>query len=558
MADNVGKLENTAIPNPSRMYRRWRIDEVYGLGNSPTNRHVPNVKDTVLDVDSQIEYLVTDINEDNIPTIVPLNLSGGLGITSNSTIIGTGPGLVSEGYRIYVNNKVLPRPCFIDNRVIIAGSENHYIKIFKGFKTDNSGEVVSGVFNSVNRMVSENIELEPVVIPHYPNNTYKVAKAGFLTSTLQDGEVVTVVVYSRAGNVTMKFGLVVVNTEFVRNIDASKKHITDIKLITPYLSPDDALQVNIPTGMVVQSSSFMGQVSYSDGSKAQYPVDGNKFALHGIDNYIGSRIGDSVPLVLRYSLAKGEYSNIANAVGNNYFVNKSYRLTTVESDNKYNVKLFIIPIWSEQHSRWSLAYLLYNLEREVVWNVTDYIEYTQGTSRFDGRLFGQAQQLQVAVNLDRIGGGYSYYRHVETFTITLHGPVTSEIKSSHYELAYDTDSVVARDTTILVSGSKPNYTLRLMSSLNSVDKILDRLYYSTSPLMYPFNESRPPRPTHVRISRMTKEKVVAIDELLDDISFTDNLNFSITQEPNFTLKFLQIKGVNTLELGAVGLVAQLS
>ena len=189
MSNNVGSYTGiVGIPNPTRRYTQWHIREVYGLGGAATNVHIPNVDDTVLDLMNNRLYRVVSLSSENIPTLELVNLAGISGVGRTDTILGTGPGLCSEGYRIYVNNKVTPHPCFIDNRVIIPGSGNSYIKIFKGFDVTDSSHVVSGVFNSAKRMVSENIPLENVVIPHYPANTYKVATPAHLTETLEDGE----------------------------------------------------------------------------------------------------------------------------------------------------------------------------------------------------------------------------------------------------------------------------------------------------------------------------------------------------------------------------------
>lgn len=554
MSDNVGSYSGiVAIPNPTRRYSQWHMREVYGLGNAPTNVNVPNIDDTVIDLLNNKLYRVISLTPENIPSLELVTFKGVGGVTKFDTILGTGPGLCSEGYRIYVNNKIIPHPCFIDNRVLIPGSENSHIKIFKGHDTSDANGVVSGVFNSAGRMESENIYLEHVVIPHYPVNTYKVARPGHLTETLQDGEVVTVVVYNVGGDVTMRFTLLVVNTEFVRNIDASKKHVTDITLITPYISDSDNLLIEIPLGMTTQSASFVGKVTYNDGTSTNYPVDGTKFALHGFDTYVASRLGDTMPVVLRYSLSATENANIIQTINGKHFTNKEYMLKTIESDSRYSVKLFVIPSWDNTRMQWTLSYWLYNLSRDMVIDVTRDIEYSTTSTPFDGNLYGTPQRLVVTFNIDKLGPSYTYYRHVETFEITLSHPVTEGDVSNYYVLKYDGDSIVGTHALVNVSGTTNNHILDLSNGFSDFRGLLERWYRASSPLVYAFNEDRAPEPTHARIIIGNWSREIPVGQLAQPIT---GVSTTIFNGQSVQIEFVRMTNLSRLELGKVGLVAK--
>lgn len=556
MSNNVGSYTGiVGIPNPTRRYTQWHIREVYGLGGAATNVHIPNVDDTVLDLMNNRLYRVVSLSSENIPTLELVNLAGISGVGRTDTILGTGPGLCSEGYRIYVNNKVTPHPCFIDNRVIIPGSGNSYIKIFKGFDVTDSSHVVSGVFNSAKRMVSENIPLENVVIPHYPANTYKVATPAHLTETLEDGEVVTVVVYTSAGSMSLRFTLLVVNTEFVRNIDASKKHITDISLVTPYISDSDDLVVEIPLSMTTNSASFIGKVTYSDGSSTTYPVDNDKFSLHGFDTYVASRVGDILPVVLRYALSSTENANLVNTVNGKHFINKQYSIKTVESDSRYSIKLFALPVWDTPTLRWKLQYWLYSLSRDTVIDVTRHVEPSVNSTPFIGNLFGTAQRLVVSFNMDKLGPSYSYYRHVETLEVTLNHPVTSSPVSAYYEVKYDSDSIVGSHVLARVSGPANNYTLDLSNGFGEASALVQRWYNASSPLVYPFNEDRAPYPTNVRIIIGSWSREIDVADLTKPIT---GVTTAIGNGTPVLVEFVRISNLNRLELGKVALVARMA
>lgn len=552
MANNVGSTTGiVGIPNPTRRFTPWFIEEVFGAGTAPTNTHIINVNDLVIDYDNLILYRCVAVSNTGIPSLEPVFFTGGKGMTVEETILGTGPGLASEGYRLYVNPKLIPSPFNLDNRVLFLGSEVTRFKVFKGVDITNKGRVISGVFNSANRLVSEDIPLEAVVIPNIQNNTYKVAKGGFLTEQVDDGEVLTIVTYNNAGAIQSRFMVLAVNTEFVRNIDASKKQVTNISIITPYLNANDKLLIEFPLSMVAQSGGFMGQVTYNDGTTVTYPVDGTKFSLFGFDTFVSSRLGDTCPLVLNYNLSETEYGNNVKTQGTRRFISQPYKIKTVESDNRYSVRLYVTPIWDFAKLQWKLEYWLYSLERTAPINVTNFIEYKAGTDPFNGKEFGNAQELSVALNLDNLGPSYSYFRHTETFSITMLRPVVDTLVSSYYVLQYDGDSVIAGKTVALISGENGNRTLDLSNGAPSVSILLNQWYFASQPLIYPFNEDNPPPPTHARIVINDWEREIPISDLIRPLT---GVNVPVVNGTTVTVEFLHITQTTRLYLSRVALI----
>lgn len=553
MSDNTGLP--VAINNPERRNQLYGYDEVFGLGSESSNRHVVNPGDIIVNAPENEIYWVVSVTPDGIPTIQPLDFRGSNGATREEVVLGTGPGLASEAYRIYINNSVIPHQAFVDSRVVIPGSENSYMKLFRGYDISPEGTVVSGIFNSADRLTSENIPLEKVSLPHYGNHGYKVPVDGYVTHPLVDGEVVTAVIYTNSGEVTTRFTLLVVNTEFIRNLDASSKRIVDISLNTPYLSDHDTEVVEIPLGMVAQSSSFIGTVTYSDGSTQSHSVDGSKFSLHGYETFIASNIGEIAPAVLTYTLSEGELSNFIKQQGDKRFITKPYRIKTVESDSRHKVKLFLTPYWDKSEHIWVLDYWLYSLERNVCLKVNDLVETSVNTTEFDGEKFGVAQQLTLALNLDQLGPGYHYERHVETISITLLHPVSQQRKSTYYRLNYGSGDMVGLKAIGYVNGKAGDWTLDLSNGYDDVDLLLNYWYYNTSPLRYPFNESIPPHPTHVRITIGSWVRELAIEDVNKLIT---KVTANLYNGAGIYLEFVKISGLTRLELAKMSLIAVMS
>ena len=545
----------TPIIDQDRRFNVWQMKNIYTGEINTVGRHVPNVDDLIVAYDSGWWRCTHVDYETGFSTLTPWSFNN---ITDNTedtdTIIG-GSSTTNDSYRIYVNTKTVPHVFSFDTRLKIYGSNASYIKIFKDGQVEGSS--ISAVFNSAGSMITENIELESVVIPNTVVTAIKVPKQGNLTDKIETGEVVNAVVYSNSGSVLAIFKVVAVSTNFVRTIDAGKKLITNIALITPYLSTMDDRLIEYPANLTLDSSSLVGRVTYNDGSTQRYPVDGRKFKVAGLTNYVTTQIGQTVPLVVSYTLASDEFANNVKEVGGTRFINKSYQLTTIDSDNLYSVKLFIVPYWNESNSTWMLDYYLYNLERDAVYKVTSYIEYSLNSIPYDGGAdkWGVAQEITVAVNLDRLGSSFSYYRHVQDFTITLHQSGSNSTSSGYYTIEYDANSIFGQISYANVTGSIGARVLDMSNTRTLLTNWLEVMYRSTEPLYFSFGEVSAPTPTHVKIligNNWSREIPIA-----DVLSPITGVNATIAQGTLIRLEFIANYNTKRLQLGTVGLVAKI-
>ena len=552
-------MANTGIVpiiDADRRFNTWLMSDIYTDEVGSTGRWVPNVNDLVVAYDSGWWRCTHSDIQTGYSILIPWSFTNITNNTENTdTVIVGGNSTTDDSYRIYVNTKVVPYEFSFDTRLKIYGSAASYIKIFKDGKTD--GQSISAVFNSAGGMVTENIQLENVLIPNTVVTAIKVPKQGNLTEKLETGEVVNAVVYSNSGSVIAIFKVVAVTTNFVRTLDIGKKLITNISLISPYLSSGDDRLIEYPSNMTLDSSSLVGQVTYNDGSTQRYPVDGRKFKMLGLNNYVTTQLGQTVPLVLTYTLAADEFANNVKEVGGTRFTNKTYQLTTVESDSLYSVKLFIVPVWNTPTNTWKLDYYLYSLDRDRVYLVTNYIEYGVNSRPFDGTVakWGAAQQITVSVNMDKLGPGFQYYRHVQDFTITLHQAGSNNTSSGYYTLEYDANSIFGIINYATVTKDLSNSSIIDFGNGRTVaDTWLDTVYRSTEPLYFPFGEARAPTPTHVKILiGNTWSREVPISDMLRPIT---GVNTQIVQGALIRLEFIANYNDKRLQLATVGLVAR--
>lgn len=545
------------IINKQRQHTRWNLNEIYN-GTPERGEYVPNPDDEVwswadglyrvVSVDYQTGLSVLEKHSDQ-------NLSSGL--REDDIILSSKPGTPADTFRIYVNTTVVPHVMNFDNFLHVYGTNASYLKIFKGTDVGINGDVISAQFNSSGIMITENILFESVRYPEGTIRAIKTPESGFVTDTLADGEIVTVVVYGTSGEVLSVSKLVTVLTNFIRNIDASKKQITDISLITPFLSHTDNLLLEVPINLTVDSMPMQMAVTYNDGGKTNYVIGDDKAKLLGIENFISSEMGYTADLVLTYTLGEGEFSNLVKSAGDRFFINKPYRLRTIDSDSAYSVKLYVVPKWSFSKNEWELEYYMYTLDRDVMYSVTPYIEHNVNSAGFNGKLFNVPQQLQVSVNLSKVHNSYNYHRHSTAFKVTLNQPATNLGSAGYYLLEYNNDSVVGSRAVAVVNEFTNVYTMDVSQGLISGGDILDSLYWNTEPLYYEFAEASAPAPTHARVKIGSNwARTLPVDELPDVMQNVDAPVTDVRQGSLVRIEWYRQTQTGILELGTVALTVQ--
>ena len=547
----------TPIADRTRMHTRWNIGDIYN--GTPTGGHyVPNVDDEVWSWSEGL-FRVTAVNYENMISILERHSDRNIdsGLKDDDVLLSSKPGSPSASFRVYINTSVIPHVMNFDNFLYIYGSNSRYLKLFLGTDISSKGDVISAQFNSSGIMETENILLETVQDPDRNIRAIKTPMSGYVTHTLTDGDIVTAVVYGSDGNVLSVSKLVSVITNSVRTIDASKKQISDISLITPFLSASDNLLVEVPVNLIVESIPLTIKVTYTDGTNATYPIGDERARLHGIENFVSSEMGYTSDLVLVYTLSQGEYSNLVTTNGERSFISKPYRLKTVDADSGYQVKLFVIPRWDFSENKWKLDYFLYTLDRDVVYNVTPFIEENTVSTVFDGKLFNKAQEINVAVNLSKVNSKYSNYRHTVGFTITLlqaGGNIGSE---GYYLLEYSNQHIVGSRATAKVNENGNVYIMDISQGLNNGGSILDNLFWNTAPLFYEFAESQPPAPTHVRIKiGLNWNRIIPVDALKNIVTDIDLSQGEVRQGTLVRLEFYRQTQTGILELGTTALTIQ--
>lgn len=558
----------TLIMDPNRGYREWHIREIYD-GPTSQGRYVPNKDDAVRDWTQGLFQVMSvdyttglSVRKLWVPPLDPNALQDA------DILLGAGPGYQSESYRAYVDQSVMPHTLALESRIHIYSSTASYIKIFRGTDISINGEVVSQMYDSGGTFLGENIPLELVAVPalqgtstmtylvplSVTNMAIKAPKVGYTTKTLDDGEVVTVVVYGDDSGVLSIQKFLIKNTAFIRTTDASAKYIKAISVETPFLSSSDPNLIQYPINMPVSALNLIGVVTYSDGSQLRMPVDGTKFSMFGLDNYIATVAGQTLDLVLSYKLSPGEYNYITETSPNKH-ISIPYKATTLKADGAYSIKLFVAPTWINALSGYSLQYYLYNLDREDVYPVTQFVQMGSDSRAFNPIQYGTVQHIAVGLDLNKVDPAFANYRHVQEFDITLLKQGNDQT-GDNWTVGYTPGQnppygvgVQAKIKFINVG----NWQLDLSCGLTNLTDWLNKVFYATQPLFDSGSEDKAPAPNFMVLVYGNSRLEVPISQWNSTITMGETFVEGTTVD----VQFIRRNAQTDLQLGVSSMIIHL-
>lgn len=486
----------TVIQNPDANWKIWSLAEIY-LGHEGLGKYVPNVGDFVWNIETYEEWKVVAVDISTlVPTLIAIKRQTTPGTFDDTDLLlGVGPGTASDTYRCYIDDSVLPHLLVVDVRLQVKASMAQYAIIFKGSEIAGTSKAISAYYDQAGNLLGNKVPLELALVPEGKNYTIKTVMPCNTTEKLPDNEIVTVVFYNDVGQVVSKRQLLIENTAFIRTTDASQKHITDITLETPFLSTSDPQLIEYPLNVNLSGFNLFGRVHYSDGDSLKMPVDGTKFALFGLQNFVATQIGQRATSVLKYVLSPGEIVYGATTM-NGTFMTKEYQLITTKADNAYTVKLFGYPVWIDAVNGYRLEFYLLDLNRALYRKVTPYVSFNPNTPAFKPTEYGISQLISVSLNLRDVDGVYKSYTHTQTFDLVLQRP-GSDHTGTIWTIGFEPgqNPPFGRDNWAVMQFINQNLRkLKVGVSATTQTEWLDRMYWQTKPLFNPTVEAQAPTP----------------------------------------------------------------
>jgi hypothetical protein len=494
---NTGVGTDGVVPiNLNGRFTVWSLKEIY-TGHQGDARYVPKVDDLIIDMDLGLQYKVTSVDPVSLLSQwVPLKEIPSGDFTPEDLLLGVGPGTQADTYRCYIDRSVVPFALAVDARLCIFGTAASYVKIFRGTDLTDDGEIVSHMYDSQGNIVGNAIPLELVQMPNGQNLAVKAVPVCYTMTDIPDNEVLTVVAYADGGHVVSKRQVLAENTAFIRSANLGVRYIIGISLECPFLSTSDPRLIELPQNVLLQGVNMLGVVHYSNGDVVKMPVDGDKFALFGMEGYTATIVNQQGYLSLRYRVSAEEIVYGAQ-VGQFAHISEPYRLKTMPVDGNYSVKLFGYPVWKNDVEGYGLRWYLYNGNRSVVYDVTQHVSISDVGPAFNPILYGTLQRLSVAVNLQDANPSFRNYRHTQTYDLVLWGP--GSLRTTNWVVGFDVNQnppFGMNNHAELEFINVNLFRLRVDTSAANLDEWLERLYYRTRPIIDPTRESVPPAPTH--------------------------------------------------------------
>lgn len=538
------------VYDPNRGYRQWRINEIYTGPNGAGNM-VPNIDDTVIDFNRGILRVIDVDITTNLSQMVDWKTPSSGEFDDDDVLLGIGPGPDYESARCYINKSVIPYTMCVDTHLHSYGSRATYMKVFLGTDISSpNARVISAVYNQAGEFVSENVPLVLAAHNQVDNYTIKVPAEAFTNDNLADGEVVTAVFYNDVVGPVGRNKLLVANTAFIRKAEASQRYITDISLESPFLDDSEANTLYAPLNLPVEALTLTGRVHYSDGSVVEMPINQGRMNLYGLENYVATIIGQPAPLALVYLLGQGESGMGVQGQPGQYHMGKKYTIRTIDVVGAYSVKLFVVPKWVDPASGWRLEYFLYNLDRGDFYYATPYVEAGVNSAVYNPLLYGVAQNLVVAVDLNKIDPRLKPFRHVQAFQIALMNNGVTD--ATPYLLAYDpgqNPEYGANLSARLKLISIGSWKLDISQGKTSLSEWLAAVYLPTKPLYDPTVETGPLTPTHFVVSINGIRTEYAISDWNKSL---DSITGGVIGSP-VILEWVYKTSTATLQLGCSGL-----
>ena len=539
---------NTDIIDKDRPFRVWSPSELYS--ETTGTGFVPNPGNLIKNEVTRGFDEVTFVNY-TIPSweVEPY---GTTQIFNQDAILGGHYPLRSDKYIAYVDTTKLPASLVMHEDVKFKGPDVQAIRLFRGSDVSDKGEVLSGYY--VNGILDETFLPVKTISVAGAQTVIKSPLPGALLADVQHGEGYSFVVYGDNDRVIAMGRGHFVKTNLVMALETPARTILDIKLKSPFIVDVNSKTLTLPINIPLDSIPLSCEIRYSDGVK-ELPVDGSRVKLNGLRNagahdtyYLSSNAGHTLPLVLTYTLSKGE-SYAGEGLYNGAIV-RDYKAVTENVDGAYSMKLFVVPKWLDSGRGWRLNYFLYNLTRGEVYDATAHVTIV-GSVPFDPLLKNYKQRLNVQVDISKVNPAYRPYIHPQSFAITLMNDGTE--MATNFLLEYIHDQPALGDKLFATfKYSNVTYSeIDVSCGRKTLQEWMTALYKPCYPLYDRRVEDAPPEPTHFEILVGGYKYTYPIGEW----STKKVVNYKVTNHEPLVIRWIARTPTDTLQIGLTSMLA---
>lgn len=541
----VGTDSHTPLYQPDARWTMWSIHDIY-LGDTGLNKFVPKVGDYVVEPESGNMFKVADLSLVTfVPELSPVELRKEVTVDE---IISSSVG----SHRIYFDKSISPHTLSVDRLLRVHGSSASFARIYRGQFIDPT-KIISRRYNNSGVFTGHDIPLELVAFNSHDNYAIKSIPTCSCDQELPDGEVCTVVVFDSSGKVLSRTTCLAEETTYVAQAYAEQKYITQVFLKSAFITDTTASTISYPVNLPTQSFNPIGVVQYNDGSQIEYPVDGGKFSLYGLDQFVSTIIGHRVPLVLKYRMDSNE-SGLATVLTDHHYITRPYSMVVSSPNTSYNAKLYVFPEWVDQANGYRLTGYLTNLDRNIMLEVTNHLSLASNSPSFNPTGYGLTQRMMFSIDLANVSGVFNHFQHIQTVDVVLRAPASDASAQNIWECASQVPSPGAYYGTNLRATIDPatRKKLSISNNLGTSEDFVNKLYKPTSPIFNPTTETSAPKPTHIEVSYQGESHIIDITAYAAAVQFAQE----ITYLRNVHLTFMRQTSQGFLKLSMAALTVR--
>lgn len=542
----VGSDGYSPIYQPDGRWQIWGLHELY-LGQEGQGKFVPKVDDYVMEKETGRMWRVGSLNPVTlVPDLSPITLA-------KETTVDEITAASSYNFRVYFDRSITPYTLAVDGLIRIPSSSASFARIYRGSFIDEN-KIISRRFNNSGEFIGVDIPLELALYNSHDNFAIKSVPTCNTQEELVDGEVVTLAVFDTSGKLISRTICVCEESTAVAQAYAEQKFITNIFMKSAFIADTSSAQISYPINLPAESFNPIGVVQYNDGTKIEYPVDGDKFTLFGMDQFVASEIGHSVPLVLRYRMSSNESGLASVTVENQHFINRPYTLIVSSPNTSYNVKLFVYPVWVDRITGYKYKVFLMNLDRNILFDVTNQVSLAPNSPAFNPLGYGLTQRLIFTLQLSEVSSMFANYLHVQSVDIVLRAAAVDEVAATLWEVA----SQVPTPTPYYGSGLRATVDTAtrtkvfLGNSFTNTTDFINAVYKTTNPLFNPMAETAAPLPTHMELHHGNERVTVDINAFNTRVAFTH----AIPEFANIDITFLRLTSKGYIKLAVACMVVR--
>lgn len=414
-------------------------------------------------------------------------------------------GFLQGELALFIDYTVRPPVARVDANAVAPDAA--YAILYKGNNIGEAGQVISAQYAGV-ELINEKIPVSPVVYDNLENKTIMGADSFSVNvneADMPNGTRATLVYFDVNNRpIPPTYSLATQHCGYLRDHQLTKRYVKSIELISPWFTNSSTPNtLYIPINLALKTVEFRAKVHYSDGtSSEELPVNSyngnNGFTLNGLNQYKPTTPGQtSNALVLSYAFKESEQAYIVQA-GAPRHISERFTIVATPAEGAYSPRIYSYPYW-DVNSGWKLKHYLTDLERKYCRDVTAMVTLNEASPAFDGRKYGEEQNLIFNLNMRDVAANYEPWSFVQETSITLYNDATAEGRKWDVRHSYGKPPFVSM--TVEFAPQTGGTVKARFANIATVDEFVAKGYLAFEPLLDPRTEVNAPNPTHFDILR---------------------------------------------------------